>query len=302
MKTPLITAIVSTYNAERFMRGCLEDLLGQSIADEVEILVIDSGSAQNEGEICREFSQRHENIRYVRTQRETLYQAWNRAIGMARGKYLTSANTDDRHRHDAFERHAEILEANSHVALVYADQLTSFVENECFEACLLRGNKVLSYPDFSHSTLLLACTAGSQPIWRSQVHQKYGCFDTSFKISADHEFWLRLSQTETFHHIPESLGVFYVSENTLSGANNAFLREMELMQIQLKYLGKEPWGSDQGIRKALAREIFGTGYRFVRAKQMKLALPFLQQAWRLDPFNPKLLKTYVLRGLQGVIS
>src|SRR5687767_7896873 len=101
---PILTAIVSTYNAESFMRGCLEDLEAQTIADRIEIVVIDSNSPQREVDIVREFQQRHSNIRYLRTEeRETLYKAWNRGVEMARGKYLTNANTDDRHRRDAFE-------------------------------------------------------------------------------------------------------------------------------------------------------------------------------------------------------
>ena len=40
----LVSAIVSTYNAEKFIRGCLEDLENQTIADRLEIVVVNSGS------------------------------------------------------------------------------------------------------------------------------------------------------------------------------------------------------------------------------------------------------------------
>ena len=105
MSQPLVTAIVSTYGAERFMRGCLTDLVEQTIFKDVEVLVIDSGSPQGESEICSEFMRKHPQIRLLRTIREPLYVTWNRAIQLARGKYFTNANTDDRHirEYDSFE-------------------------------------------------------------------------------------------------------------------------------------------------------------------------------------------------------
>ncbi len=100
----LVSAIVSTYNSERFIRGCLEDLECQTIADRLEIVVVNSGSQQNEEAVIREFQEKYSNIKYIKTdQRETVYAAWNRGIQAATGKYITNANTDDRHRKDALE-------------------------------------------------------------------------------------------------------------------------------------------------------------------------------------------------------
>ena len=45
----LVSAIVSTYNSEKFIRGCLEDLENQTIADKLEIIVVNSGSRAGRG-------------------------------------------------------------------------------------------------------------------------------------------------------------------------------------------------------------------------------------------------------------
>jgi len=83
----LVTAIVSTYNSEKFIRGCLEDLENQTIADKLEIIVVNSGSKQNEEAIVKEFQQKYDNIKYIKTdKRETIYQAWNHGIKAASGK------------------------------------------------------------------------------------------------------------------------------------------------------------------------------------------------------------------------
>lgn len=298
MKKPLVTAIVSTYNASRFMQGCLEDLLAQSIASEIEIIVIDSGSQQNEGEICATFAKTNNNIRYFRTEREGLYEAWNRAIGLAQGKYLTNANTDDRHRRDAFERLVSELENAPDVVLAYGDQLISKIENEKFDDCAKRQSNTFPLPDFSYCELMLGCITGSQPMWRKSAHNEHGLFDCKYRIAADYEFWLRISQTARFKRVAEPIGVFYRSRDTMSGSNNKWPCDLETLEIQLKYLEREPWRNEKALRKKLAQSMFLKGYHYVEIEQaLQKASPFLFQAWKLDPLNLALARTFVFRGL-----
>lgn len=215
----LVSAIVSTYNAERFIRGCLEDLEAQTIADQLEIIVVDSASPQNEGAIVAEFQQRYGNIRYIRTdQRENVYTAWNRAIALARGKYLTNANTDDRHRPDAFEIMAKTLDAHPDVALVYANALITETPGETFARNTPAG--LFLFLDWDRQKLLEGlCFMGPQPMWRAAVHEEYGDFDREMVTSGDYEFWLRISQTHTFLHIDQVLGLYLRRPDSIEHAN-----------------------------------------------------------------------------------
>jgi hypothetical protein len=147
-KKYLLTAVVSAYKAERHIEGCLENLEGQTIADRLEIIVVDSGSPQNEGEIVKRLQAKYDNIKYIRTQkRETIYKAWNRGIKQAGGKYITNANTDDRMSENALEYMVKALEKYPDVALVYCDQ--DWVDE-------IGGNVVQEYltPEFSRLRLL----------------------------------------------------------------------------------------------------------------------------------------------------
>jgi len=213
----LVTAIVSTYNSEQFIRGCLEDLESQTIADRLEIIVVDSGSEQDEAAIVREFQQRYNNIRYIRTERrETIYSAWNRAVSQARGKYLTNANTDDRHRRDALQRLAAQLEANPNTALVYADSAVTRAPNASFGQATVVGH--FRWPEFCPRQLFRVCYVGPHPMWRKSLHQSYGYFDASLKVAGDYDFWLRIAPHETFRHVPETLGLYLESPGSLEHA------------------------------------------------------------------------------------
>ena len=213
-----VTAIVSTYNSERFMRGCLEDLECQTIADRLEIVVVDSGSTENERDIVAEFQQRHDNIRYIRTERETVYAAWNRGVKAASGKYLTNANTDDRHRKDAFEIQEKMLDLHPEFALVYGDVYVTETPNETFDKNTLVGT--IPYPTFDRQNLINGnCLIGPQPMWRASVHDEYGYFDENMITSGDYEFWTRISQTKDFYHISQFLGLYMERGDSVEHSN-----------------------------------------------------------------------------------
>ncbi|HFD79972.1 MAG TPA: glycosyltransferase, partial [Gammaproteobacteria bacterium] len=210
----LVSAIVSTYNSEDLIEGCLQDLLAQTIADRIEIIVIDSASEQNERDIVERYQRQHSCIRYVRTpQRETIYAAWNRAIGMARGRYLTNANTDDRHRPDALERMARVLDEHPDVSLVYANCAVTAVPNCTFHDAPVQG--YFRWPEHDARHLFSVCYVGPQPMWRRSLHDRYGAFDADMRVAGDYEFWLRLAPHEKFLHVPEDLGLYLCSADSV---------------------------------------------------------------------------------------
>lgn len=301
MSQPIVTAIVSTYGAERFMRACLDDLVAQTVFSDIEVLVIDSGSPQNESAICMEYVHQYPQIKLIRTEREPLYAAWNRAIPMARGKYITNANTDDRHRYDFMEVMIKALDAQPDVALVYADQLISHTENETFEQCKCRNAKRMLFSDYTPEDLMLRCITGSQPMWRSFLHNDLGLFNTNYGIAADYDMWLRIAGKYRLLHVPEPLGVFFDSPNTISGANNRLQMDMESLKIKKTYMREAQWLELPGLRKKLAAELFGIGYRYILQKRdTKTAKLFIGEAIRLDPTNLSVLKTYIIRCIAGI--
>ncbi|MBW2557920.1 MAG: polysaccharide pyruvyl transferase family protein [Deltaproteobacteria bacterium] len=216
----LVSAIVSTYNSERFIRGCLEDLEAQTIADRLEIVVVNSGSEQNEEAIVKEFQEKYSNIKYIRTdQRETVYAAWNRGVKASSGKYITNANTDDRRRADACEQMVKALEGKPDIALVYADVIITENENETFNKCTPVGS--YRWLDWSRDHLLgKGCFMGPQPMWRRTLHDEYGYFDDTLVTSGDYEFWLRVSQTNSFLHIRDMLGLYLKSPESVEHSNS----------------------------------------------------------------------------------
>lgn len=213
--TPLVSAIVSTYNSERFIEGCLHSLLQQTLVDYLEILVVVSGSREGELPIVRRCQERNPNIRLLHTfQREGLYTAWNRAVRLARGKYLVNANTDDRLHPQAYEKLVSVLEARPEISLVYADWLKTEEVRDWTEAS--SAKEVLETQDYSHFDLLRWCFIGPGPMWRRKLHSEIGCFNDHYKSGADYEFWLRTAARYPMIRLREPLGIYLERTDSLA--------------------------------------------------------------------------------------
>ncbi|MBK7105838.1 MAG: glycosyltransferase [Ignavibacteriae bacterium] len=239
VKKYLVSAIVSTYNSEKFIKEKLDDLLMQTIADKLEIIIVNSGSQQNEDKIIDMYLKKYSNIKYIKTEeRETIYKAWNRGIKIAKGEFITNANTDDRLKNDAYEILTNFLLQNNEYALVYADQYLSTKENETFEEA--KFNKVIKFPDYSHVYMLERCIIGSQPIWRSSLNFNDNFwFDEQYEVSGDHEFELRVSEKYKIYHLRKCLGVFYKSPNkTNKETENLERTREEVKKVTSRYINR----------------------------------------------------------------
>jgi len=91
---PLISVIVPMYNCGKYITKCLSSLVRQSYGN-IEIIVVDDGSSDNGGEICREFSRTDSRIRYIRQENSGASSARNKGLNNAAGNWITFCDSDD---------------------------------------------------------------------------------------------------------------------------------------------------------------------------------------------------------------
>jgi glycosyltransferase involved in cell wall biosynthesis len=272
---PKVTAIVSLYNSLEFVNGCLEDLVEQSLfkRGELEIVIIDSNSPQEEYSIVKRFVELYpERLIYQRTsERETLYQVWNRALLVAKGSYVTNANSDDRHHPEALEIMALALDRRPEIDLVYGDVYESNEANQTFFENPRKSR--YCYPTFFSPESLLFYQFGCQPMWRRSIHSRMGYFSTELRAAGDWDFCVRfaLSGLRALH-IPQPLGAFLNRPTSISTQDSTSTREQ--MQVKDRYLSldniillyhKEGWRVDTPQAKAKALTDFA-----IRASSMAL--------------------------------
>ncbi len=93
MSRPIVTALIDTYNHERYIEQALASVLGQDVPpDELEILVVDDGSTDATPEILKRFEPR---VRLLRKTNGGQASAFNAAIREARGEVVAFLDADD---------------------------------------------------------------------------------------------------------------------------------------------------------------------------------------------------------------
>lgn len=99
---PLVSLIIPAYNAEKYLRRCLNSAMEQTFKD-LEILVVNDGSTDTTLEICREYEEMDSRFCVIDKENTGVSDSRNRAIEKAEGKYLQFMDSDDWLTPDATE-------------------------------------------------------------------------------------------------------------------------------------------------------------------------------------------------------
>lgn len=94
MEKQLISVIVPIYNVENYLRQCLDSVLGQTFTN-FEVLLVNDGSSDSSGDICREYVEKDSRFHYFEKENGGLSDARNYGIERAQGEYLTFIDSDD---------------------------------------------------------------------------------------------------------------------------------------------------------------------------------------------------------------
>jgi glycosyltransferase involved in cell wall biosynthesis len=180
----MFTIVTASFNAAATLGNAIESVARQSFRD-FEYLVLDGGSSDTTLEILE---QRNAQIdRWISEPDAGIYDAWNKAVGLARGRWIAFLGADDEYLPDALANYAQFLVAEEAEGAAGLQYVSSRVN-------LTRGSRVLgtvgsawSWPGFS--SYMLVAHVGS--LHHRSLFEQYGEFDTSYRICGDYELLLR---------------------------------------------------------------------------------------------------------------
>lgn len=98
-----VSIIIPIYNAEKYLRKTLNDIVGQSLK-EIEIICVDDGSTDNSRKIIKEYQKKDSRIQLIHQKNQYAGVARNNGFLHARGEYILFWDADDRFKKQAAQK------------------------------------------------------------------------------------------------------------------------------------------------------------------------------------------------------
>ena len=98
-----VSVVVPVYKVEKYLRGCLDSLVNQTL-DDIEIIVVNDGSPDNCQSIIDEYVGKYNFVKSVIKENGGLGDARNVGITYATGEYIGFIDSDDTVEPDMYEK------------------------------------------------------------------------------------------------------------------------------------------------------------------------------------------------------
>ncbi len=102
MPQPKVSIIVPVYNAEKYLKRCINSLQNQTLED-IEIILVDDSSNDSSLEICKKASDKDLRIKVIHKENAGAGMARNSALKIAMGEYIGFLDSDDYVEVDMFK-------------------------------------------------------------------------------------------------------------------------------------------------------------------------------------------------------
>lgn len=212
---PLVTIILVTLNAGEVLRDCLKSILSQQEKN-IEIIIIDGGSTDSTLGIINEFES---SISYWLSEPDQgIYDAMNKAIPKATGKWIYFMGADDR-----------LLAGFSEMALLLKNEDTLYYGNPAADGPMLKGK-------FSSYRMAKYAINHQSIFYPAGVFKKYR-YSLRYKVFSDYALNLEVWGDRSFKKKYYNITVVWYNLTGYSATGNDDLFKREKPRLIKQNLG-----------------------------------------------------------------
>ena len=197
-----VSIIVPVYQVEKYIRQCVDSILGQTFTD-FELILVDDGSTDRSGEICDEYAGMDGRVKVIHTENVRAAEARNKGMDQASGNYFMFIDSDDYIAPTMVEcLHRSIVKDDADI--VSCNYLYSFENDREKDFSTNIGSEVLS---------------GTEIFYNRKNDRNYGYWTV---------VWNKLYKKETFGKVRFRSGKYYEDEFF---ANDIYQMDIKIVTI-----------------------------------------------------------------------
>ena len=148
-----VSVIIPVYNAEKYLKQCLNSICRQTLQD-IEIICVDDGSTDNSLNILQEYANADTRIQVLTQKNQGAGAARNYGLRTARGLYLSFLDADDFFEPNMLEEAINAIELYSADFIVFeSDQFHMDTNSYVKPSWVVRHKDIPPYMPFSYLSL-----------------------------------------------------------------------------------------------------------------------------------------------------
>lgn len=210
-----VSLVLTTYNCAENLKRTLDSIEKQDYPD-IEIIVKDGMSTDNTLEIIKEHQKKSKySIIYQSDKDVGLYDAMNRGINLSTGDIVAIFN-------ERFLAPDAVSKLVSAIEKGDVDGNCQYVGAHC-DLYYMDGEKIVRKWKMGQGSINQGWMPGHPTLFlKREIYEKYGLYNTKYKISADYEFMTRFlkDSDNRLAYVPEVLVGMYYGGTSTNGAGS----------------------------------------------------------------------------------
>lgn len=233
---PKVSVIIPNYNHEQYLTERIDSVLNQTYQD-FEVILMDDCSTDNSRSIIEQYRSHPKVSLVVFNEKNTgsTFKQWDKGIGLANGKYIWLAESDDWCEPNLLTYLVEGIEKDEQCVISFCqsysirdtnvitgvsryEYLAELVDGDTF----MREKMLLYNPIFNASMVL----------WRKEYFHQVSTGFMDYKLCGDWYFWMDLCRLGKVHVSGRVLNYFRKHDKDVSGeAMRSGLNYVETLKI-----------------------------------------------------------------------
>lgn len=184
-----LTIIIPIYNAETYIKKCLDSVSNCKIG-QMECLLIDDGSKDSSASICKTYVNKDSRFHLIQCKNSGVSAARNRGLQEAKGNYVMFLDADDYFTKDAFERIASRIQKSGWDFMAFS-YYTLYSDGETKEEPFVQKGTVCTERDEIQKVMLASSSLNTcwAKVFRLDLIREHKItFRTDLKIGEDFVF------------------------------------------------------------------------------------------------------------------